>query len=64
MFKMLYVIPLNPHTCTHTHTHTHTHAHTQVKSSKNAMHEYCKVEINELEQFFFLKIFWVIYSKK
>ena len=41
------------HTHMHTHTHTHTRTQTQVKSSKNAMHEYCKVEINELEQFFF-----------
>ena len=49
---MFNVIPLNPHTSTHTHTtHAHTHTHTQLKSSKNAMHEYCKVDINELEQF-------------
>ena len=40
-------MPLNPHTS----THARTHAHTQLNSSKNAMHEYCKVDINELEQF-------------
>ena len=52
-------MPLNPHTS----THARTQAHTQLKSSKNAMHEYCKVDINELEQFKKIYIFWVIYSK-
>ena len=63
---MLYVIPLNKLTCTyiHTHTHAHTQKHTQLKSSKNAMHGYCRVDMNELEQFFLKKYFGQYILKK
>ena len=44
-------------TQTQTQTHTHRHTHTQLKSSKNAMHGYCKVDMNKLEQFFLKKYF-------
>ena len=56
---MLYVIPLNPHTQRERERETETETETEreLKSSKNGMYEYCKVDINELEQIFLKKYF-------